>query len=79
MPEAHDLKTCLLPLSEEQLAIVQEIMEELEYEGVKCKDLMAFSSTEFAAHAQSVYLSLGVQQLTFENVWHIFQDMLLLL
>jgi len=79
MPEAHNLKNCLLPLTEEQLAVVREIMEELEYEGVKCKDLMAFTSAEFAACAEAAYLSLGLQRLTFENVWHVFQDMLPLL
>jgi hypothetical protein len=79
MPEAHNLTDCLLPLTEEQVAVVQEIMEDLEYDGVKCKDLMAFTSAEFASCAEVAYLSLELQKLTFENVWHVFQDMLPLL
>jgi hypothetical protein len=79
MPEAHNLRSCLLPLTEEQLVVVQEIMDSLEHEGVKCKDLMAFTSSDFAARADAVYVSLDLQKLTFENVWHVFQNMLTLL
>ena len=75
-PEAYDLKNCLLPLTDEQLVIVQEIMDGLEHDGVPCKDLMAFTSPEFGAPAEAVYRDLDLQKLTFENIWHVFQDML---
>jgi len=69
-----DLKNCLLPLTDEQLAIVQEIMEAMGGE-----KLIAFVSDKFDAHAEEAYLTLDIKDLSFTNVWHIFQALLILL
>ena len=79
MPEAYGLQNCLQPLTDEQLNIVWEIGENLNHNGVKCEELMAFTSAEFSARAEAAYHTLDLQELTFENVWHVFQNLLPLL
>jgi len=79
MPEAHNLRNCLLPLTDDQLDIVREIKEELNHDGIKCEELMMFTSAEFAARAEAAFLTLELKKLTFENVWHVFQTLLPLL
>jgi len=73
-PENYGLKNCLFPLTEEQVAIVREIKEAMGGE-----KLIAFVSEEFDACAEAAYLSLEVLDLTFSNVWHVFQSLLILL
>lgn len=40
------------------------------------EELIQFVSHEYAAHAQSIFNSLAYGKLSFENVWHVFSDML---
>ncbi|KAK7018706.1 hypothetical protein VNI00_018299 [Paramarasmius palmivorus] len=53
------------------LDVIDALMEELGGE-----ELIQFVSPEYAARAKSVFDSLGVSQLTMENVWNIFSAML---
>ena len=76
MPEAYGLQNCLQPLTDEQLDIVREIRENLNHNGVKCSDLMAFTSAEFSARAEAAYTTLDLKELNFENVWHVFKTLL---
>ena len=69
LPEEWGGRDCLLKL--EDLSVVSELKEELGGDA-----LIAFSMPEFAARAQVVYDSLGIIQLTFENVWAVFTSML---
>ena len=62
-------RDCLLKL--EYLSVVSELKEELGGDA-----LIVFSMPEFAARAQVVYDSLGIIQITFENVWAVFTSML---
>ncbi len=68
------LKSCLLPLTDEQVAIVGEIMEAMGGE-----KLIAFVSDDFDARAEEAYVTLEIKDLTFTNVWHIFLALLPLL
>ena len=62
-------RDCLLKL--EDLSVVSELKEEPGGDA-----LIAFSMPEFVARAQVVYDSLGIIQITFENVWAVFTSML---
>src|ERR1700678_411571 len=69
LPEDWGGRDCLLRL--EDLSVVSELKEELGGDA-----LISFSTREFSAHAQVVYDSLELVQLTFENVWVVFLTML---
>jgi hypothetical protein len=71
LPEEWGGRDCLLKLEPEALSIISELKEELGGDA-----LISFSTPEFAARAQVVYDSLGIIQLTFENVWVVFITML---
>ena len=71
LPEEWGGRDCLLKLEPEDLSVVAELKEELGGDA-----LIAFSTLEFAARAQVVYDSLGIIQLTFENIWVVFTIML---
>ncbi|TBU22809.1 hypothetical protein BD311DRAFT_675229 [Dichomitus squalens] len=53
------------------IKLIDELMEDLGGE-----DLIWFVSREYEAHAEQVYASLGVGELTFHNVWDVFTRML---
>ena len=72
MPEEWGGRDCLLRIPD--LSVISELKEELGGDA-----LIGFSTPEFAAHAQVVYDSLEITQLTFENVWVVFTTMLPLL
>ena len=71
LPEEWGGRDCLLKLEPEDLSVVSELKAELGGDA-----LIAFSTPEFATHAQLVYDSLMITQLTFENVWVVFVTML---
>jgi hypothetical protein len=59
---------CLQPVD---TAVVTRLMEELGSE-----DLIHFVSAEYARKAQEVFNTLGINDLTLQNVWHVFRAML---
>jgi len=59
---------CLQPLNNE---LIQHLQEALGGE-----ELLRFVDSEFAAHCESVYDSLGSPLVTFINAWEIFSEML---
>ena len=69
LPEEWGGRDCLLKI--EDLGAVAELKENLGGEA-----LLAFLTMKFAVHAQNAYNSLGITNLTFENVWNIFTAML---
>ena len=64
----------LLELNEEQLKIVEEIKQAMGGDS-----LFDFVSKDYSEAAEEAYAALGVQELTFENVWHVFESLLSLL
>ena len=67
LPEEWGGRNCLLPVD---VAIVRDIKETMGGDS-----LLAFTSVEFSEHAQLVYDSLNVVELTGENIWDIFRAM----
>ncbi|KAG6875699.1 hypothetical protein C0993_007920 [Termitomyces sp. T159_Od127] len=63
-------KNCLLPVD---LDVIHKIKKEMGED-----QLLAFSTPEFAEHAEAAYDTLDIQDLTFENVWPIFKELYLL-
>jgi len=61
-------ENCLQPVDK---AVIRQLMEELGGD-----DLIRFVSVEYASKAQGVFDSLGIENLTLQNVWHVFQAML---
>lgn len=68
MPESWGGKNCLLPVD---LEVVREIKKELGGD-----EILEFVSREFSDRAEAAYQTLGVQDLTFDNVWPIFKELL---
>ena len=68
-PEQWGGKDCLLKI--EDLGAVTELKESLGEEA-----LLVFSTMEFVVHEKNAYDSLGITNLTFENVWNVFAAML---
>jgi hypothetical protein len=66
-PERWGGRDCLLPVD---VDVIRTIKMEIGGD-----DLLEFVSAEFAAHAQAVYDTLGISELTFENVWAVFTQM----
>jgi len=73
-PTKFGLKNALLELDEEQLKIVEEIKQAMGGDS-----LFDFVSKDYSEAAEEAYVALGVQELTFENVWHVFESLLSLL
>lgn len=71
LPESWGGVNCLLPLPENSLAIIRGMKEALG--GAR---LLEFVTPEFAEQAESAYDALGVNELTMQNVWHVFQELL---
>lgn len=69
LPEEWGGRDCLLKI--EDLSVIKKLKEELGGE-----ELVSFSTPEFAARAQKAYDSLGINDLTFNNVWAIFTALL---
>ena len=74
MPEDHSLMNCLLPLNDDQLAIVSEIKEAMGGDA-----LLDFVPPECAKKFEIAYNSLGVAEPTMQNAWRIFEALLPLL
>ena len=68
MPERWGGWNCLLPID---VAVIREIKEVMGGD-----EILEFVSREFLEHAEAAYESLHVQDLTFENVWPIFKELI---
>ena len=53
------------------ITLIEHLMEDL-----GGKDLVRFVSREYEAHADSVFATLGVGKLSFDNIWTVFERML---
>ena len=53
------------------ISLIERLMEDLGGE-----DLVRFVPREYEAHADSVFATLGVEKLTFDNIWTVFERML---
>ena len=67
--ENYGLVNCLLRISD--MSIIHKLKEEMGGDA-----LLDFVSPEFSERAESAYESLSISELTFENVWEIFQALL---
>lgn len=65
MPEKWGGRNCLLPVD---VNVIREIKEAMGGDS-----LLDFTTPEYAAEVKAAYDTLGVSELTPENVWHIFQ------
>lgn len=74
LPESFGLTNRLLPLNDDQLTIVSEIMEAMGGEA-----LLDFVPPEFSVKCEAAYNSLGVAELTMQNAWRVFEALLSLL
>ena len=66
--EHYGGEDCLQPVDP---GIICQLMKELGGE-----ELIQFVSLAYASKAQAVFNTLHIQNLTFQNVWHVFQAML---
>jgi hypothetical protein len=66
--EQYGAENLLQPIDQ---SVARALMEELGGE-----DVIRFVSVEYAAHAQAIFDSLTISELTLQNVWGIFEDML---
>lgn len=71
LPESWGGVNCLLPLPENGLAIIHGMKAALGGPA-----LLDFVTPEFVQQAEAAYEELGVTDLTMENVWLVFQDLL---
>ena len=67
LPETWGGENCLLPVDKE---VIQRIKEEMGGD-----ELLEFVSQEFSKCAEAAYHTLGVQKLSFENIWQVFMDL----
>ena len=68
IPEKWGGCNCLLPID---VDIVHQIKEEMGGDS-----LLEFVTDEYLQQAQTAYDTLGIQKLTLENVWDVFQVLL---
>lgn len=66
--EQHGGEDCLETVDR---VVIRRLMDELGGE-----DLIRFVTAAYAEKAQSVFDTLGVKDLTLQNVWHVFKAML---
>lgn len=71
MPQNWGGRNCLL---EVDVDVIRQIKEEMGGD-----QLLEFVSSDFSQHAQTAYDSLNIQDLSMENIWFVFRDMLPLL
>ena len=71
MLEKYGLTDKLLRLNEDQLRIVAEIKTAMGGD-----DLIAFVTRDFSTRADAIFATLGVEKLTMENAWAVFECML---
>jgi hypothetical protein len=64
LPESWGGQNCLLPID---IVIIRELKE-----AMGGSVLLQFTSTEFSQLAQALYDTLNMAELTFENVWSVF-------
>lgn len=69
LPAEWGGRDCILTIDD--LSVIKEMKEQL-----GGRDLISFSTPEFAMRAQAAYDSLEIIKLTQENVWSIFTAML---
>jgi hypothetical protein len=67
LPEQWGGTNCLLPVD---IEVIQHIKEEMGGD-----ELLEFVGRDFSNRAEAAYQALGVQKLSFENVWHVFKDL----
>lgn len=67
-PEQWGGENCLLPVDD--MDVIREIKKEMGGD-----QLLAFATPEFAERAEAAYETLKIQDLTFDNVWHVFEDL----
>ena len=65
----YGLTDCLLQIPD--MSITHKLKEEMGGD-----QLLEFVSPDFAARCDAAYESLAISELTFENVWEVFQAML---
>jgi hypothetical protein len=71
MPQNWGGRNCLL---EVDVDVIHQIKEEMGGD-----QLLEFVSPDFSQRAQTAYDSLNIQDLSMENIWFVFRDMLPLL
>jgi hypothetical protein len=64
LPESWGGRDCLLKVD---TAVIHELKE-----AMGGNDILEFVSAEFSQRAQVAYDTLGVMDLSLENVWHVF-------
>lgn len=62
-------QNCLLEIPD-CASVMQSLKQDLGGES-----LLDFVDADYAQHAATAYSTLGITQLTFENVWAVFQDL----
>lgn len=67
MPSKYGGEDCLQRVN---MDVIDKLMAEIGEEALQ------FVTPEYAERAQTVYDTLGLGQLTFDNVWHVFTAML---
>jgi hypothetical protein len=67
LPERWGGRNCLLQVDVE---VIRKMKEDIGGEA-----LLEFVSVEFSQRAQLAYDSLGISELTFENIWAVFTQM----
>lgn len=71
LPESWGGRNCLLSLNDDQLKVVDELREAL-----GGPSLLDFVPADFSAICADAYDRLGIEELSFENIWSIFREML---
>jgi len=71
MPEKWGGRDCLEKIAPEDMKIIQKLKNDIGGEA-----LLHFVTPEYAARAEVVYQSLNIQEITLENIWFVFEDML---
>jgi len=69
LPEEWNGRNCLLKIDD--TSVIRKLKDELGGD-----ELVSFSTLEFSVLAEEVFNSLNIRNLTFENVWVVFQAML---
>lgn len=68
LPESWGGRNCLLPVD---INVIREMKEALGGDAI-----LEFVPADFAQRAQDAYDTLNIADLTLENVWYVFRDLL---